>query len=254
MAADPSPYLDLVTSEHQPRPKFMATLSASIQPFADAIALLQTFPGLYDLDDAVGTQLDAVGLWVGRSRNVALPLTDVYFSFDENGVGYDSGVWFEPFNPVTNEFALPDDHYRLLLRAKIAANQWDGSIPGAYDAWSILFGPFGLSVLIQDNQDMSMLIALLGNLPDPLTLALLTGGYLSLKPCGVRISGYMTPSAPGAPYFGFDVETTAISGFDVGAWGLLAADGGIEPNDNIVFFGSGPITFIGGDQITFVGD
>lgn len=212
--------LALVTSEHQNRPNFMATVAETISPFADTIALLGTIPGLFDLDDAVGQQLDFVGQWVGRSRNIALPLTDVYFSWDTNAVGWDGGIWFEAFDPTTGEFALPDDHYRLLLRAKIAANQWDGSIPGAYAAWSILLGPYDMSVLIQDGGDMSMLIAVLGNLPDPLTVALLTGGYLSLKPAGVHINGYLEPSVPGAPYFGFDVETGAISGWDVGGWGV----------------------------------
>lgn len=257
MSGDVTPYVDLITSEHQPRTKFIAAVTVSVQPLADLIAQLKAIPMLYDLDAAVGSQLDAVGKWVGRSRNIILPLTDIYFSFDENGVGWDSGIWFQEFNPTTSEFALPDDHYRLLLRAKIAANHWDGSVPGAYDAWSILFEPFGLTVLIQDNQDMSMLIALLGsNLPDPLTLALLTGGYLSLKPCGVRINGYMTPTVPGAPYFGFDVENTAISGFDIGDWGLLtetSSGGGSPELSEISFFGSGPITFVGGDIITFVG-
>jgi hypothetical protein len=247
-------YLNLITSEHVARQKFMATVAASVQPFADTLDLLATIPGLYDLDTAVGEQLDVVGQWVGRSRNIILPLTGIYFALDTINVGWDSGIWFQEFDPTTDQFALPDDHYRLLLRAKIAANQWDGSIPSAYAAWSILLGPYGVTVLIQDNQDMSFLIALLGNLPDPLTVALLTGGYLSLKPCGVRISGYMTPTVPGAPYFGFDVETPAISGFNVGAWGFLpSTSGGVGPTTGIEFFGTGAITFFGSGPITFVG-
>jgi Protein of unknown function (DUF2612) len=221
MSGDPTPYLGLITSEHQPKPNFMAAVAVSIQPFADLLPQLLSIPALYDLDVAIGPQLDVVGQWVGRSRNIALPLSNVYFSFDENGVGWDDGIWFVEFDPTTNQFALPDEHYRLLLRAKIAANSWNGSIPGAYAAWDTLFGPYGMTILIQDYQDMSMLLAVLGELPDPLTVALLTGGYLSLKPCGVRIRGYMELTVPEVPYFGFDVETQAISGFDVGCWGQL---------------------------------
>lgn len=213
-------YLNLVTSEHQPAARFMASLLAIIQPASDVQAQIASMDGLFDVDVAVGDQLDKVGLWIGQSRLITLDLTGVYFSFDVNGVGYDQGIWFEKYDPLTNQFALPDEQYRLLLYAKIAANNWDGSIPGAYAAWNKLFGDTNI-VLIQDNQDMSMLIGVVGPLPDPLTKAILTGGYLTLKPAGVHINGYYAPTVPGAPFFGFDSETSAISGFDVGAWGAL---------------------------------
>lgn len=218
MSGDISGYTDLVVPEHAGAANFMAALSAVLQPVADGISALSDLPGLYDVDTAVGDQLDTVGLWVGVSRNIALPLTDIYFAFDQVNVGFDQGVWFERYDPITNQFALPDDHYRLLIYAKIAANQWDGSIPGAYAAWAKLFSP-GNTVLIQDGGDMTMTIGFLGPLPDALTTALLTGGYLSLKPAGVHINGYFAPSIGQTPFFGFDVETMAISGFDVGSWG-----------------------------------
>jgi hypothetical protein len=219
MSGDPTPYLDLVTSEHASAPNFLATVAASVQPFADLITQFQAMPSLYDLDDAIGQQLDRVGQWVGITRNIALP-DDIYFSWDTNGLGWDQGIWFQQYDPTTNQFALPDDHYRLLLRAKIAANQWNGSIPEAYAAWSLLLGPYSMSVLIQDNQNMTMLVGVLGNLPDALTLALITGGYLTLKPCGVGVVGYVAPSVEDAPFFGWDVENGAISGWDTGAWGV----------------------------------
>ncbi len=218
--ADVSPWTDLVTSEHADKPNFMATVALSVQPYADGIAVLETMPGLYDLDEAVGVQLDAVGDWVGVNRNITEP-DNIYFSLDANGLGLDQGVWYTPYAPTTNQFALPDDHYRLLLRARIAANQWNGSIPAAYAAWALLLEPYGNTVLLQDYQDMTLLVAILGDLPDALTLALITGGYLTLKPCGVGIAGYMVPTVPDLPFFGLDVENSAISGLDVGALGEL---------------------------------
>ena len=218
MSGDITPYTGHITSEHADKPNFMAWVAALTQPFADITALINSIVAAFDLDDAIGAQLDVVGLWVGRSRNIAVP-DDIYFSFDQNGVGFDQGIWFQEYDPTTNQFALPDDHYRLLLRAKIAANQWNGSVPGAYAAWEILLAPYGMTVLIQDNQDMTMTIGITGQFPDPLTKALVTGGYLTLVPCGVGVTGYLEPSVEGAPFFGFDVENSAISGFDNGAWG-----------------------------------
>lgn len=220
MVAQLSDYTSLITSEHNDKPKFMAMVSLLGQWAVDRRNMLASIPALYDIDNAVGQQLDRVGEWVGISRNLALPLTDVYFSFDTVGLGFDEGTWLGPFDPTTGLVSLPDGQYRILLYATIAANNWDGTVPGAYTAWNTVFAPLGYSILIQDNQDMTMDIALVGPAPDAITLALFTGGYLNLRPAGVGITTYYLPSIPGGPLFGFDVENTAIAGFDVGAWAL----------------------------------
>lgn len=221
MSGDVTPYLGLVTSEHQGKPNFTATVTTSVQPFADSQDVLASMPALYDLDLAVGAQLDTVGLWIGRTRFLSVPLTNVYFSFDTTGLGFDQGTLFGPFDPTTGLVALPGANYRILLRAVAAANQWDGTIPGAYTIWNTLFAGTGFGILIFDNEDMTMDLALTGPLPDAVTLALFAGGYLSLKPGGVRINNFITPTVPDAPYFGFDLENSGISGFDVGAFGAL---------------------------------
>lgn len=221
MSGDVSPYVGLLTSEHSDQPLFTAMVAAVAQPFADLIAVIQSIPALYDLDVAVGVQLDTVGLWVGISRNLKIALTGVYFSFDTATVGFDQGTWFSQFDPVDGLVSLPDDIYRTLLRARIARNQWDGTIPAAYAIWNTVFAASGAQILIQDNGDMTMLFALVGPIPDALTLALLTGGYLALKPDGVGIIGYMIPSVPSVPLFGFDSENPSISGLDAGGWGTL---------------------------------
>ena len=214
-------YTGLITSEFNQQPNYIATVMALVQPAVDIQNLVLSLPGLYDLDVAVGTQLDAVGEWVGISRDIGTPLTGVYFAFDTAGLGWDQGAWYSPFDPTQGYAVLDDTHYRVLLRAKIAANNWDGSIAGAYTALSALFGAAsGTYVFIQDNQDMSMNYSLAGNIPDAITLALFTGNYLSLRPCGVRINNFYTPSQPG-PLFGFDIENSLVSGWDVGGWATI---------------------------------
>lgn len=178
-------------------------------------------PGLYDIDIAVGQQLDRIGEWVGISRQLAIPLTNVYFSFDETGLGFDQGTWLGPFDPTTGLVSLPDDVYRILLYAKIAANTWDGTIPTAYTAWNTIFEPLGYQILIQNNQDMTMDIALIGPAPDAVTLALFSGGYLSLIPAGVGVNNYYLQSVQNAPLFGFDAQNDSIAGFDTGAFAQI---------------------------------
>lgn len=215
-----NPYTSLITSEYNQQPNYMTTLQMTLQPIADNIAVMQSMPTLYDLDTAVGVQLDAVGAWVGVSRDISVPLTGVYFSLDTAGLGLDEGTWFSQFDPDSGLVVLPDEDYRTLIRARIARNQWDGSIPGAYAVWDALFAGQDIGILIQDLENMHMIMALTGSIPSAVTLALFRGGYLAMKPEAVHVDAYLTPSVPDTPYFGFDVENSAISGFDAGAWGL----------------------------------
>jgi hypothetical protein len=216
---DISKYMALVPPQHADKPKFMAFLAMLVQPIADIIALLEGMPDQFDLDDAIGAQLDIVGFWVGVTRDITVPLPNVYFSLDTAGLGLDQGTLQGPFDSTAGLLSLPNDAYRTLLRARIASNHWDGTIPGAYAAWNTLFAGTGFGILIGDGGDMSMLYALTGPIPDAVTLALFNGGYLALKPATVSISSFITPSVPNAPYFGIGLENTAIAGLDIGTFG-----------------------------------
>ena len=217
MTISAAQYAALITSEHADKPRFMAMVGLLAQWAADRQNMLASIPALYDIDQAAGSQQDAIGLWVGQSRNLLEPLTDVYFSLDISGLGADQGAILGPYDPLSGLVALPDAHYRLLQYATIAANKWDGTIPGAYTAFNTIFELLGYQVLIQDNQDMSMSLALIGGTPDAVTLSLFQGGYLSLVPGGVSVAAYFLSSLVGAPLFGLDAQNTNIAGLDGGA-------------------------------------
>lgn len=245
MSGDVSPYTALVTSEFQGATRFMAAVSASVQPVADNIAVADQLKTLFDLDNATGVQLDLIGLWVGRSRFLSVPLAGVYFSFGVSGLGFGQGVWKGPYDPTSGLVRMPDEPYRTLLRFQVKANRWDGSIDGAYDAYSVLFASAGsinwtgsepvswygsgpvtwtggsFNLLIQDAGDMTFFLALQGDLPDPITQAMLTSGQLVLKPAGQRVTGYMFETVAGAPFFGFGADNSSVGGFGEGAWGQL---------------------------------
>lgn len=214
-------YLAFITSYHRGQPRFAATVGASVEPQVAAQEFLASIAGAFDLDAAAGAQEDILGLWIGRTRNVETPLVGVYFSFDTAGLGFDEGSWKGPYDPDAGLVALDDDTYRTLLRAKIAANNWDGTVPGAAAAIEPVFAGTGTLVFIQANQDMTMIIGLAGAYPTAVRRALLVGGYLPLKPAGVSVE-YAITTADGAPVFGFDVENDFISGFDTGAWAATA--------------------------------
>jgi hypothetical protein len=211
-------YLRLITTQHREAPRFIATLSAAVGGALQAGASLEALLAAFDIDSAVGVQLDIIGVWVGRDRNIATPLEDVYFTWDDtDATGWDSGVWRGEFDPDTGLTSLPDDSYRVLLKAKIAANHWDGTIPGAYDVWSSAFGD-ELVIFITDNQDMTMTVTVVTQGLSAVTKALLTGGYIPLKPAGVRVNYEISDGF--GPVFAWDTdpETSLLAGWDNGSW------------------------------------
>ncbi len=221
MAGDITPFTGLITSEHNQQPDYMAMVGASLQPFADLIAEINTINALYDVDSAVGEQLDVVGEWVGVSRNLQTPLTGVYFAFDTANLGFDQGIWLGPFDPVSGLVQLPDDFYRLLIKAKILNNSWLGDIPSAYTIGQNVFSSLGYFFFIEDHADLTIAIGLVGpGVPSPVAFALLTQGYLDLRPAGIEVTAYITQSQAG-PIFAFDLNTTQFAGFDQGGWATL---------------------------------
>lgn len=213
-------YLDLISSTYTNQPDFNAVVSLGVAPAVQIQQVLSTLIPLFDLDTPpVGTQLDIIGEWVGVSRNIAIPITGVFFTWDGAAdLGWDFGVW--PNGNQTSITTLPDSSYLTLIRATIAANNWDGTTEGAYDIWDNIFPE--LTIGIQDNCDMSFDLIVSGAAIDSLTLALITGGYIQLRPEGVEISVYYT-SQGGNPIFAWDVESTLFQGWDEGYWATAIA-------------------------------
>lgn len=208
-------YLDLIPSENRDKPIFIATISIFLEVMLRIQDVSKSMIPKFDLDIATGQQLDVIGLWAGINRHIDIPITGVYFSWDDTDVdGWEFGTWQPNLAPVEIT-ELPDDAYRTLIRAKIAANQWDGTTDGAYAIWDAIFP--NVTILIQDNQDMSYAIALVGGPIDALTIALLVRGYLNLKPEGVRISEYFV-SVDDNPMFAWDLESALLGGWEEASW------------------------------------
>lgn len=210
--------LDKIPLENKGQPDFTAVLTAILNPLVNAQVVTASMIGLFDLDTAVGNQLDQVGEWVGFTRILDVPITNVYFTLDSNTLGLDFGSLQGPFDPSDALVSLPDASYRTYLKAQIIANHWDGTIPGAYAAWDALFASEGLNIFIQVAAKMHIIYGLIGGQPDAITLALFTGGYLSLKPAGVMIDSYQVNTLP---YFALDSDTPPLGGLDHGAFGII---------------------------------
>lgn len=221
MAKSVNQYLALITSEHNQQPDYEATITALVEPLVSQQELVEHLPTDFDLDFAVGVQLDAIGVRVNRDRFVPLPL-NIYFSVGVVGLGVGEGYLKGPHDPLTGMTTLADEPYRTVLRAVIAANMWDGTIPGAYEAYDTLFESTPqYSVLIQDWADLSMGLVLVGSSPDAVTKALFTIGALDLKPAAISLRRmlptiYPAGVAGGTPLFGVGVQNNAIAGVGTG--------------------------------------
>lgn len=212
------PYISNITSEHVDKPNYVAMVTASCQPSADLVTLYQAIPLLFDVDVAVGEQLDVVGQWVGVSRNLDTPLTGVYFAFDTADVGFDQGVWMGPHDPVSGLTSLPDDYYRVLIKVRILNNHWNGSKPDAYVLVNAIFSVLGYTFFIEDPCNLTVNLGLIGTgPPSGIVQALLTSGKFNIKPATIRIANYIYQTTTG-PLFAFDINNAHFSGFDIGGW------------------------------------
>lgn len=154
-------YLNRITSQHKIQPKYMAWLTALLEKLDDLAEVARQMDVSFDLDDAVGAQLDIIGQLVGVSRLLT----------------------FEPQNAPSA--LLSDEDYRLILRARISLNQWDGSTAGIYQLWDDIFPEATIEVV--DNQDMSMAIRVYG-FENQFASEYISHGYAAPKPQGVGIN------------------------------------------------------------------
>ena len=214
-------YLDLITSEHRSRRKFGGTVTTAVAPLVTVQDFIDsTMLPAWDIDTAVGAQLDQIGEWVGVTRSVELPLTDAYFSWDRTkDLGWEHGYWQGKYDPSTGIISLADHVYRAVLFAKIASNVWDGTMSTMSNVWDDTMGTMS-KLIIMDHQDMSITLGLKGIAPNAVMTYVLISGRIPLKPEGVRIRKYVIAKRQ---IFGFDIANDTIQGFDVGEWGTEIA-------------------------------
>lgn len=224
-----SKYTDLITNYHAGKPLFFQHVDLSTRPLTDVSASLNSLITAFDIDTAVGVQLDILGEWIGRSRIVSVPISGIYFSFDTDGLGWDQGVWQGPFDPDSGYTALSDETYRVILKAKIAINNWDGTNDSLPQILDTALAGSGLRMQIVDNQDMTISIWVFPEVDiSDVSLELIAAikqGYLTVKAAGVwggsiEIPAVETPSE-GNRFFGFDMDNDYIAGFDDGSWEKL---------------------------------
>lgn len=231
-------YKSLITSEYRLARRFNAMVQrvASYGCKLDSATL--KIVDQFDVDSAVSNQLDILGACVGVSRELSFEptpeakrelicptvqelaadtdeKTSEYHSYkgprapqlDETDVV--SGIAAKDFNEESQ--LITDDIYRILIKARIVQNHWKGDMESLYKMWDVLF-PDTMKIQIQDLQDMSFNIVLIGD-ASVLLQELIMHGYIIPKPEGVRINMLSFISTDGLPVFTYDMNDFYYSGY-----------------------------------------
>lgn len=170
-----SAYLNNITSEHRDKPNFMSWLGANLDIIDGIYLVLKAMDSNFDIDNAIGAQLDVLGTIIGRNRTLN----------------------FQPLNG--SDPILDDETYRLVLKAKIAMNNWDGTVPQMYEIWSNIFDDIQLQ--IEDHQDMSFTAYITGYV-NQIRQDLIQQGYIVPKPEGVSVTYVGRSTIQFKPYSG----------------------------------------------------
>lgn len=193
-----APYQELITSEHNQKPNFMALIGVLCAGIGDTTALIESIPQAFSLPLAEGAQLDVLGLWIGQPRVIPSVLTIGYFGFSDlrNGLAEGlqltygelqdvskGGIFLGLQDNATSTTTLNDAQYRTVLQARIVRNQSNGTLP-ALEAG--LLDIFGVNCKVTDNGTLSLAI----NVPAPVSpvdQALVSGLDILPRPAGVAI-------------------------------------------------------------------
>lgn len=159
-------YVDLLPSQFQ-KPKARAWVAALVKPFVDVIDATYSMNESFLPDTAVGAQLDIVGKLLGVSRQLD----------------------FTPSSGISS--ILDDDMYRLVIKAKVLFNQWDGTIQGFKDIWSVFSSDMDFSFMLSDGEDMSCTISIFSDSLGSLFIDLLNNGWIVPKTAGVQLNTFL---------------------------------------------------------------
>lgn len=117
--------------QYNDKPNAVATVTAITKEFEQCFNYANILNSAYDLDFAVGKQLDTIGKIVGISRNVPFVVPKNYFGFNGHLNSYPMGNKFKVVisYPLKDKFEIPytdgqlnDNDYRFFIRAKIIKN------------------------------------------------------------------------------------------------------------------------------------
>jgi hypothetical protein len=188
-------YTDLLIRQYHELPKARGTIDA-LGKEAIAEQIISQVRDAFDLDTAVGNQLDILGKYVGINRTIngldiareyfaLIPYDDVspevYYGFSLYGVTPTSQ--FRLYSDENTAYRMTDDEMRRLIKLRIRQQTSNHSLADIDDIVDEFFGD---DCLVTDDGDMVLTYAFTPGLTD--TLPAIAAFTNSLpKPAGVEI-------------------------------------------------------------------
>jgi hypothetical protein len=222
-------YKELLLYQYINRDNARATIGLLVsQALVDLLPI--EMGNAFNIDTAVGDQLDIIGEYIGFDRAVVGAVSRDYFTADDYVTPSATTFGFTDYSdPARNANAafysylnnmnttdLEDSEYRALLKLKAALNISNLSY---YDIVSILGEAFGDLLVFSDSKDMTIWYLVSSQIERIVTIAYNEG--LLPKPMGVQIGGIMSFADPSA-IWGFSsylVDNGATVGFSsYSAW------------------------------------
>ncbi|WP_338571479.1 DUF2612 domain-containing protein [Pseudomonas canadensis] len=181
---------DRVYAQYRDKPKAVAwyaiaeTLGGSIEAAAEAVRKS------YDIDSAVGEQLNVIGRIVVAPRSFigSAPMNPGLFDLTDGDEFGDIDAMFSALT-IDQDGELSDELYRLVIKAKIVRNNGDATIENILDGMNFLL-PTAEVLRVTDGEDMSFSIEFYGQITNLERFALLNAKLVP-KPQAVRFNGFL---------------------------------------------------------------
>lgn len=159
---------NLLIKQYWEKPKAKAEIELKALTWERVRLFLSALDPAFDLDNAVGAQLDVLGRIVGIGRSVPAVIAKIYFGFETNPAskGFadkfdamrESGPLFDKFSSAFTDLQLGDSDYRFFIRIKAALNRASAYI--ASDDYisiqDVVLAAFDGRAYVIDNLDMTL--------------------------------------------------------------------------------------------------
>jgi hypothetical protein len=159
---------NLLIKQYWEKPKAKAEIELLASTSEKTRAFLAALDPAFDLDNAVGAQLDVLGRIVGISRNVPAVVPKVYFGFSINASSKGFADKFNPLRigaPFFDKFSIPftglqlgDPDYRFFIRVKASLNRASAylSSDNYIGIQDVVLAAFDGRAYVVDNLDMTL--------------------------------------------------------------------------------------------------
>jgi hypothetical protein len=159
---------NLLIKQYWEKPKAKAEIELQASTWETTRAFLEALDPAFDLDNAIGAQLDVLGRIVGISRSVPDVIPKVYFGFsiNPNNEGFASkfdpmrvgGPFYSKFSSAFTDLQLSDSDYRFFIRVKASLNRAAGYVSSDryISIQDVVLAAFEGRAYVVDNLNMTL--------------------------------------------------------------------------------------------------